>query len=92
MASINDTTMTIRVNSTTKKRAQSLFNDLGMDMSTAINVFLKRSIEEDRIPFEVGKVKEPNIKTRQAIKRADNGKNLVGPFDTVEEAMKYLDA
>ena len=92
MASINDTTMTIRVNSITKRRAQSLFNDLGMDMSTAINVFLKRSIEEDRIPFEIGRIKEPNLKTRQAIKRIDDEKNLVGPFDTVEEAMKYLDA
>ncbi|MBQ3318422.1 type II toxin-antitoxin system RelB/DinJ family antitoxin [Candidatus Saccharibacteria bacterium] len=92
MASLNDTTMTIRVNSVTKKRAQTLFNELGMDMSTAINVFLKRSVEEERIPFEVGKVREPNLKTRRAINRARSEKNLVGPFETVEEAMKYLDA
>ncbi|MDO4967334.1 MAG: type II toxin-antitoxin system RelB/DinJ family antitoxin [Candidatus Saccharibacteria bacterium] len=92
MASLNDTTMTIRVNSATKKQAQSLFSELGMDMSTAINVFLKRAVQEERIPFEVGKVKEPNLKTRQAIKRVEDKKDLVGPFNTVEEAMEYLNA
>lgn len=91
MASLNDTTMTIRVNSTTKREAQELFAELGMDMSTAINVFLKRAVQEERIPFEVGKVERPNLKTRRAMTRVEKGKGLVGPFNTVEEAMDALE-
>jgi len=92
MASLNDTTMTIRVNSTTKRKAQQLFNELGLDMSTAINIFLKKSVREERIPFELSKSEKPNLATRKAITRAEKGENLVGPFKTVEEAMDYLNA
>ena len=92
MASLNDTTMTIRVNSVTKQKAQRLFGELGLDMSTAINMFLKKSVNEDRIPFEVSKASRPNLATRRAIARAEKGKGLVGPFKTVEEAKKYLNA
>ena len=90
--SINDTTVTIRVNSTTKKQAQKLFGDLGLDMSTAINMFLKKSINEEAIPFEVSTTRKPNYKTKQAMARAERGKDMVGPFKTVEEAMDYLNA
>ena len=92
MTSLNNTTMTIRVNDVTKRQAQSLFADLGMDMSTAINVFLKRAIKEERIPFEVGRLEKPNCKTRAAISRIEKNKDLVGPFDSVEKAMEYLDS
>ena len=92
MTSINDTTMTIRVNSITKRQAQELFNELGLDMSTAINMFLKKSVSEERIPFEVSKIVKPKLATRNAMKRVERGKGLNGPFDTVEEAMDYLNA
>lgn len=92
MASLNDTTMTIRVNGAIKKQAQELFSDLGLDMSTAVNMFLRRSVREERIPFEVSRNVEPNFKTQAAMKRVENGKGLVGPFRTVAEAMDYLNA
>ena len=92
MASLNDTTITIRVNGSVKKQAQELFSDLGMDMSTAVNMFLRRSVREERIPFEVSRNVTPNFKTKAAMKRVESGKELVGPFKTVEEAMDYLNA
>ena len=92
MAIINDTTMTIRVNSDTKKEAQELFSELGLDMSTAVNMFLKASIRKEAIPFEVSRKEVPNYKTLKAIKRSSEEKNMVGPFDSVEEVMAYLDA
>ena len=67
MASLNDTTMTIRVNSETKKKAQELFAEIGLDMSSAINIFLKRAILEEGIPFEVGK----NVKSARDEERGD---------------------
>ena len=92
MASLNDTTVTIRVNGNVKKQAQKLFGDLGMDMSTAVNMFLRKSVREERIPFDVSLETKPNFKTRAAMKRVEEGKDLVGPFKTVEEAMGYLNA
>lgn len=92
MASVNDVTMTIRTNSEVKKTAAGLFEDLGLDMSSAINMFLRECIRKDGIPFEVSRKEIPNRKTRRAIKNAVKGQNMVGPFKTVEEAMKYLNA
>ena len=92
MASTNDITMTIRTNSEIKKTAASLFDDLGLDMSTAINMFLRECIRKDGIPFEVSRKEVLNRKTRRAIKNAINNKNMVGPFKTVEELMESLNA
>lgn len=45
------TTITIRTSKETKEKAQALFKDLGMDLSTAINSFLRQSIKEEALPF-----------------------------------------
>ena len=92
MAILSDTTITIRVNSTTKQQAQALFNDLGLDLSTAVNIFLRKAVSEERIPFEISKVHRPNQKTRRAINSVKKGKRLSKKFNSVEEAMDYLDA
>ena len=52
---MNDTSITIRMNSETKTKAQELFSSLGMDMSTAINLFLNEAIEFKGIPFVIRK-------------------------------------
>lgn len=41
----------IRIDDKLKKEAEKLFNDLGINMSSAINVFLKQSVREQKIPF-----------------------------------------
>ena len=89
-----DTTLTIRTNKDIKDQAQALFAELGLDMTTAINMFLRQAVREDGLPFAARKEKmeKPNFKTRRAIKRAEKGKGLVGPFKTVEELMEYLNA
>lgn len=55
---MNDTSITVRMNSETKAKAQELFNSLGLDMSTAINMFLNEAIEFNGIPFVVRKYNE----------------------------------
>lgn len=45
--------VTIRVDKDLKERAESLFNRLGMNMSTALNVFLRKAVIEDGIPFAI---------------------------------------
>ena len=86
-----NTSVTIRMDNKTKEEAQSIFSDLGMDMSTAINVFLKQTIRHRGFPFELS-LNTPNTLTAQAIEKASEGVDLHGPFDSVEDLMEDLDA
>ncbi len=48
----------INIDSELKKSAQELYADLGLDLSTAINLFLKQSLREQKIPFEIKRENE----------------------------------
>ena len=43
----------VNVDSNLKNQANEILNDLGLNMSTAINMFLKQIVKRDGIPFEV---------------------------------------
>ena len=47
-ASIN-----VRVDGDVKNQAQEVFSSLGMDMSTAVNIFLRQAVRKKGIPFEL---------------------------------------
>lgn len=61
----------IQIDSETKKEATNILNDLGLSMSTAINLFLKQVIKTDGLPFEV-KNPKPNRELRKALKEAED--------------------
>ena len=42
-----------RVDTETKLEAESLFDSLGLDINTAIRLFLRQSINQQRIPFDI---------------------------------------
>ena len=86
-----DTSMTIRMNKEVKQQAQMIFADLGMDMSTAINVFLRQAIFYKGFPFEVV-LKTPNDVTLGAMEAAENNHDMYGPFDSVSSLMDDLNA
>ncbi|BBM21799.1 type II toxin-antitoxin system RelB/DinJ family antitoxin [Lactobacillus pentosus] len=46
-------TVSVKVNVTDKQLATELFDHLGLSLSTAINIFIKKSIAEGGMPFEV---------------------------------------
>ena len=45
----------VRIDAETKAKAQDLFSSLGMDMSTAINLFIRQSLDFNGIPFVIRK-------------------------------------
>ena len=57
MKTQNDMRVTIRVDKELKKRAENLFSRLGMNMSTAMNIFLRKAVNEAAIPFRVSDAK-----------------------------------
>ena len=46
-------TLQIRVDSTLRKEADELFALVGLDMSSAVRLFLRQSVIRRRLPFEV---------------------------------------
>lgn len=70
MASIS---VNILMDSEVKKQAEEIFSELGINMTTAINIFLKQSIREHGLPFEL-KLDVPNTETVEAIKE---GKEII---------------
>lgn len=49
------TNLNIRIDEDLKKNAEQLFNDLGLNMSSAITVFLRSAVDYNGIPFEIKK-------------------------------------
>ncbi|GHU78298.1 addiction module antitoxin RelB [Clostridia bacterium] len=82
-------TLTMRIDDVLKSEADELFRDIGMDITTAVRIFLKAAIDVDGFPFEIKRCKY-NAETLEAMEDARLGRNLTGPFDTVEEAMKSM--
>ena len=85
------TNINIRVDDAVKAQAQELFASLGMDMSTAINIYLRQSIAFGGIPFAIRQPKY-NAETEQAIFEAHNGINLSEPYNSVAELREALHA
>ena len=66
MASAATTNLNIRTDRDIKDQAETIFNELGLSMTAAINIFLRMSIREHGIPFPL-KLDVPNETTAAAI-------------------------
>ena len=53
-----------------KAQADALFAELGMNLSTAFNIFVRQSIREGRIPFDIS-LNQPNRETIAAMLEAE---------------------
>lgn len=81
--------MNVRVDKDVKASAEAIASALGMNLSTAVNIFLRRMIACDGMPFDVRLT--PNAQTRQAMDDALNHRNLIGPFSSTASMMEALD-
>lgn len=81
----------IKIDPTLKQESQTLFESLGLNLSTAVNMFLRQAVREQAIPFRVGNP-IPNAETIKAIEDARNGIGLSRPFTSVSDMMEDLDA
>ena len=59
----------ISIDADVKAQAQALFADFGLDLSTAINIFLRQSIRENCIPFAIQREYE-TFHSMEDLKRA----------------------
>ncbi|MCX4322654.1 MAG: type II toxin-antitoxin system RelB/DinJ family antitoxin [Lachnospiraceae bacterium] len=85
------TNFSVRMDSDIKKQCESLYSELGMNLTTAINVFLRQSLRAGGFPFDV-KLEQPNRETIAAMLEAERIAHdpNVKRYSDVEEALREL--
>lgn len=88
MASTN---FSVRMDNDVKKQCEILYGELGMNLTTAINVFLRQSLRVGGFPFEV-RLDQPNTETIAAMLEAERIAKDPGikHYSDVEEALREL--
>ena len=82
------TSMSIRLDSEVKEQAQQVFNHLGMDMTTAINIFLRQAIQYQGLPFDVRL--DENRRLLEVLTDLDQNRNMSQSFESVSDLMEDL--
>ncbi|MCC6323828.1 type II toxin-antitoxin system RelB/DinJ family antitoxin [Candidatus Nomurabacteria bacterium] len=86
-----NTTMLIKTNKELKVKAQKLAKEMGLPLGTLVNNYLKTFVIERQAVFTAPMPNKKTIKIiEQARKDIKAGKNLSGPFNTVKEAIAFL--
>ena len=82
----------VSIDADIKKLAQELFAELGMDLSTAINIFIRQALRQHSIPFEIT-ADDPNKETREAIaevRRMKKDPTIGKAYDDVDYMFEEL--
>lgn len=85
------TNLNIRTSKETKAAAEKIFDELGINTSTAFNIFLKAVIRENGLPFDM-RVESPNAETIAAIeegRKIAHDPNVKG-YKSIEELRSAL--
>ena len=64
------TNIQVRVDSTLKAEAEQLFSDMGLDMPTAVRLFLKQALIYNGLPFAVGRDPFYSVSNQQALRNS----------------------
>ena len=85
------TNFSVRMDSEVKKQCEALYNDLGMTLTTAINVFLRESVRGGGLPFEI-RQERPNNETIAAMLEAERIAHdpSVKEYDDLDELFAEL--
>lgn len=84
--------LNVRVDEDLKEQADCLFSELGMSMSTAINMFLRSAVRSSGFPCDLHLEPIPNKETQKAIEDMENGIGISKTFNSINELMEDLDA
>ena len=80
----------ISIDKDLKQEAVTLFNNFGLDLSTAITIFLTQAVREQRIPFAIT-MKVPNKETIEALneyKEMKGNKEKYKRYDSFDDILK----
>lgn len=84
----------IRLDRNLKEAADDVFADLGLDAATAVRLFFTKVAKTRSIPFRLKAEPEfsPEAEARilQAWEESKDPKNLVGPFDNMNDFISFM--
>ena len=85
------TNFSVRMDSDIKKQCETLYGELGINLTTAINVFLRQSLWVGGFPFDV-RIEQPNKETIAAMLEAERiaRDSSVKRYSNVEDALRVL--
>ena len=89
---MKNVTTSIRIDSNTKQAATELLNELGLDLSSAVNIFLKQVVLQGGLPFQV---KYPQYKPEVIEAMEEAEKLSINPntkkYSSFSEALEDID-
>ncbi|QDH21160.1 type II toxin-antitoxin system RelB/DinJ family antitoxin [Saccharibacillus brassicae] len=89
---MTQTNINIRIDEEVKKEAEHLFAELGLNMTTAVNLFIRQAIRQGGIPFEVTTQVDPfynpaNLKRLQeSIQQIERGQGVQKTMQDLEHS------
>jgi len=85
------TTVNIRIDEDLKRQAEMLFSEFGMNMTTAITIFIKAALRNGKIPFEISTNMEDfynkynQLILKKSIEQREKGEVVVKTFAELEQ-------
>ena len=85
------TNFSVRMDSDIKKQCETLYGELDINLTTAINVFLRQSLRGGGFPFDI-RIEQPNKETIAAMLEAERiaRDSSVKRYSNVEDALRAL--
>lgn len=71
MGTVATTNISIRMDTELKKQAESMFAEMGLNMTTAMNIFLRQVVRQGKIPFEIA-TDIPNAEMLETMKEMND--------------------
>jgi DNA-damage-inducible protein J len=96
MLSTDTTNLNIRIDRDLKERAEAFFGEMGLTMTSAFNIFVRQSLRQGKIPFEISLsvpadpfYSPENMKVlRQAMQEINEGKVVIKTLDELKAMEK----
>lgn len=85
------TNISIRIDKDLKKQFEGLCDELGLTMSSLINVFIKKTVRYQGLPFALS-INDYNKETQKAVEEVENGIGLSKVYENIDEMFEDLNA
>ncbi len=85
------TVIQTRIDEKSRAAAENIFRQMGMSLSDGIRIFICQVINEKGLPFQPTTRREFKDEIIQAMMDAKEQKNLIGPFENLNDLQEYLE-
>ena len=84
------TNLTIKIDIDLKEKAEILFHDLGLDMTSAINLFVRKTLEEKKVPFDIDNSENPDYiaELHECLQQIQDGDVVIKTIDELKAMEK----